>query len=286
MTDADDPSDLFLDHVVADTDGEPDSRLDPTESPGVDADVAALEDIEVSRDDVEIGEADPVDMTVADTAPVADVDVATLVEALADGTERERQRAAIALGQRSPDGDALDALAERATADPDADVRQFAVEALGDQAGTERADAAVAALDDGDPWVRAEAVVALDAIDRERFADQIEAELSDDHPAVRRNALVSLWKRRGPAAVETVLAFVDDDSDRVREWVATMLADVEDERADRALAALARDRCDVVAKTARRALTDGERDPDFDDAGAPSRSSDPETAPHDAPPDL
>ncbi|MFT4963727.1 MAG: hypothetical protein ACI9PP_001004 [Halobacteriales archaeon] len=265
MTDSEDPSGPTIDPVVSDdptdTDDPPDPNLDPRESPGVDADVEGLEDIELSRDDVELGEAAMADLTVGDTAPVAGDGLESLVSDLADGTPRDRRRAAIALSRRDLDEAAVAALASSVRSDPDAEVRQFAVEALGEHGSDRAGQVAQAALDDDDPWVRAESVVTLDSIDRDRYAESVDGTLEDDHPAVRRNALVSVWKRRGADALDTILEFVDDESDRVREWVATMLADVEDERAERALRTLAEDRCDVVATAARRALEKGSTGP-------------------------
>ena len=265
MTDSDDPSGPTIDPVVSedptDAEGPPDPNLDPRESPGVDAAVEGLEDIELSRDDVDLGEAALGDLTVGDTAPVAGDGLESLVSDLADGSPRDRRRAAIALSRRDLDEAAVAALATSVRSDPDADVRQFAVEALGEHGGDRAGQVAQAALDDDDPWVRAEAVVALDAIDRDRYAEAVRGALEDDHPAVRRNALVSIWKRRGADAREIVLGFVDDESDRVREWVATMLAGVEDERAERALRTLAEDRCDIVATAAMQALEGGSPGP-------------------------
>jgi hypothetical protein len=257
VTDPDDSSDPVVDPIVADDDGPPDPTLAPHESPGVDADVDGLEDVELGRDDVELGEAERADLTVADTDPVAGEPLASLVVALTDGAVRDRRRAAIALSRRDLDEASVAALASAARSDPDADVRQFAVEALGEHGDGRAADVALAALEDDDPWVRAEAVVALDAIDRDRHAGAIDGALQDQHAAVRRNTLVSLWKRRGADAVGTLLAFVDDESDRVREWVATLLAEIDDERADAALRTLTEDPCDIVATAAEQGITDG-----------------------------
>jgi hypothetical protein len=261
VTGSEGPSGPTIDPVVSsdptDADGPPDPNLDPRESPGVDTDVEGLEEIELSRDDVDLGEAALADLTVGDTAPVAGDGLESLVSDLADGSPRDRRRAAIALSRRDLDEAAVAALASSVRSDPDAEVRQFAIEALGEHGSDRAGQVARAALDDADPWVRAEAVVALDTIDRNRYAESVDGTLEDDHPAVRRNALVSVWKRRGADARETVLEFVDDESDRVREWVATMLADVEDERAERALRTLAEDQCDIVATAAMRALEGG-----------------------------
>lgn len=234
--------------------GPPDPQLNPARSPGMGVDIDGLSDIEVSREDVTIGDADPTDLTAADTEPVADSELTALLADLSEGDVRDRQRAAIALADRDATPTALRALETAAREDPDADVRQFAVEALGELGGEAAERVAVAALGDDDPWVRAEALVALDHADRERYADLIEERLADDHHAVRRNALIALWKLRGAGVFETAVRLVDDDSDRVREWVATILGDIDDERTREPLDRLADDGDDIVARAAREAL--------------------------------
>lgn len=52
---------------------------------------------------------------------------------------------------------------------------------------------------------------------------------------------------------------MDDPSQRVREWVAHLLAGYDDDRAREALATLRRDPIDLVAETVERSL---EADPD------------------------
>jgi HEAT repeat protein len=255
---------------------EPDPQLDPAKSPGIGSDIEALSDIEVSREDVTIGEADPAELAAADTEPVADDGAASLLADLDSGDSVDRRRAALAL-KEEPTTDAVVAgLARAATRDDDADVRQFAVEALtahgggqGDAgsdssaavetetagAADERAAAvAVSRLDDDDPWVRAEAVVALDNVDRAAHEDEIEAALADDHHAVRRNAAVSLFKLRGEGMADRLLALSRDDSERVREWAAHMLGGVDSDAARVRLRDLTDDPATVVRQTAERAL--------------------------------
>ncbi|MGB9966285.1 HEAT repeat domain-containing protein [Halobacterium hubeiense] len=231
----------------------PDPDLSPAASPGFGEDVD-LEDVDVGRD-VTLGEASHEEMTAADTSPVEDDDVATLVARLREGDVPARRRAALALAERADPGeDALDALAAAATGDDDDDVRQFAVEALGELGGERAREAALAAADDPDPWTRAEAYVALDHLDRAAYEDVLRSGLDDDHHAVRQTAAVSLFKHRGVDAADALLELADDPSSRVREWVAHMLGGVPGEHAADALATLAADDDDVVARTAERAL--------------------------------
>jgi len=246
---------------------EPDPQLDPAKSPGIGSDIEALEDIEVSREDVTIGEADPAELAAADTEPVAGEEAASLLADLDAGDPVDRRRAALALKDEATTDAVVTGLAQAATRDDDADVRQFAVEALtahgtsGDGAAVDERAAAVAVsrLDDPDPWVRAEAVVALDNVDRAAHEDEIEAAVDDDHHAVRRNAAISLFKLRGEAMEDRLLALSRDDSERVREWAAHMLGGVDADAARDRLRDLTDDPATVVRQTAERAL---EADPD------------------------
>ncbi|MFC6873327.1 HEAT repeat domain-containing protein [Halobellus marinus] len=236
------------------TDGPTDPRVDPEASPGFGEDPDGLSDIEVSRD-VTIGEATPRELRASDTAPVADADVAEKLADLSEGDAVERRRAALALGEHEPSGAIVEGLLA-ALSDDDADVRQFAVETLGELDAEAAGEAIVATLDDPDPWVRAEALVALDRLDRTRFESHIEAALSDEHHAVRRNAAVSLFKLRGEETLEVLLDQTRDESERVREWAAHLLAGVDDDRAERRLEELAADESEpkVVRSTAARSL--------------------------------
>ncbi|WP_280585886.1 HEAT repeat domain-containing protein [Halorubrum sp. Boch-26] len=237
------------------TDGPTDPRVHPEESPGFGEEPDGLEDIEVSRD-VTIGDATPRELQATDTAPLRGTDAAEKVADLVDGDPVERRRAALALGEGRPTEAAVDALIEHGLADDDADVRQFAVEALGELGGERAGEAAVAACDDPDPWVRAEAVVALDRTGRSEYASTIEAALDDEHHAVVRNAMVSLFKLRGEALCPVLLELSHADSERLREWAVHLLAGVDAERAAARLDAVANDETQskVVRSTAVRAL--------------------------------
>ncbi|WP_336339371.1 HEAT repeat domain-containing protein [Haloarcula brevis] len=242
--------DEFEKHLEAD----PDPQLDPERSPGLHADIEALEDIEVSREDVTIGEATPEELAASDTEPVEDDEVASLLADAADGSKTDRRRAVLALKDRGTSDAVVSGLAQAATTDEDADVRQFAVEALTAHGGERAAAVAVELLDDPDPWVRAEAVVALDNVDREAHEVDIAAALDDDHHAVRRNAAISLFKLRGEEMADTLLEQSRDDSERVREWAAHMLGGVDEDRARERLRELTDDPATVVRQTAERSL--------------------------------
>ncbi|MEF8821737.1 MAG: HEAT repeat domain-containing protein [Halovenus sp.] len=237
------------------TDGPTDPRVDPEKSPGFGEDPDGLEDIEVSRD-VTIGEATPRELQATDITPVAGHPAEEKILDLRDGDLVERRRAALALGEERPTETVLTALVEFGLGDDDSDVRQFAVEALGQLGGDTAGEAAVRTLDDSDPWVRAEAVVALDRIGREKYESHIEAALSDDHHAVKRNAAVSLFKLRGEETLDILLEQSHSDSERLREWAAHLLAGIDDERAERRLHEIADDDSEpqVVRSTAARSL--------------------------------
>jgi HEAT repeat protein len=237
------------------TDGPTDPRVHPEESPGFGEDPDGLEDIEVSRD-VTIGEATPRELQATDITPIADEAVAEKIADLRDGDTVERRRAALALAEESRSEAVVDALVAFGVTDDDSDVRQFAIEALGELGGEEAGQAAVRLLEDPDPWVRAEAVVALDRIDRVRYDSHVEAALQDDHHAVRRNAVVSLFKHRGEDTLDVLLDQSYADSERLREWAAHLLAGIDDTRADERLEELAEDDNEpqVVRSTAARSL--------------------------------
>ncbi|WP_254767399.1 HEAT repeat domain-containing protein [Salinilacihabitans rarus] len=237
-----------------DPEGPPDAELAPTRSPGFGADAVDLSEIEVSRE-VTLGTADPAAFTATDTEPVAGATVAELRAALRSADRIERRRAAVALSKHPPTDEAVEPIATAALEDPDAEVRQFAVEALATHADETALTAVEAAASDEDPWVRAEAVVTLDAIDRDGARDVIEAKLDDDHPAVRRNAMISVYRARPEDAIDTLLSGLDDPAERVREYAAELLGGLDDDRARRALATVAaEDESALVRATADRAL--------------------------------
>jgi len=237
------------------TDGPTDPRVHPEESPGFGEEPGGLEDIEVDRD-VTIGEASERELQATDIAPVASDSVKEKIDDLVDGDAVDRRRAALALGEESRSEGVVDALLAHGLQDDDVDVRQFAVESLGNLGGDRASAAAVAALDDDDPWVRAEAVVALDRIDRVAHEAAIEDALEDEHHAVVRNALVSLYKLRGEALRPILLEQSHADSERLREWAVHLLAGVDDDRATERLETVADDASEpqVVRSTASRAL--------------------------------
>jgi HEAT repeat protein len=237
------------------TDGPTDPRVHPEQSPGFGEEPDGLEDIEVDRD-VTIGEATQRELQATDIKPVADAAIEEKIQDLCKGDVVERRRSALALGEENSSDGIIDALVQFGLQDDDEDVRQFAVESLGNL-GTDRAgDAVVTMLSDDNPWVRAEVLVALDRIDRTQYESHIEAALKDDHHAVRRNAAVSLFKLRGEDIADVLLEQTYDESERVREWAAHLLAGVDDDQATERLQELAADESEpsVVRSTAARSI--------------------------------
>jgi len=139
--------------------------------------------------------------------------------------------------------------------DPEPDVRQFAVEALGYGAGDGGVATIRDALADDEEWVRAEAVVALSrtAPDPEAFR----AALADDSGWVRRNAVIALGKTETATAEDLVDRIRNDPHAGVREYACGFLPSVDDDvdRAERILAALlARDPAAYVRAKAATGL--------------------------------
>jgi HEAT repeat protein len=180
-------------------------------------------------------------------------DEATLRDRLEADRERDRRRAALGLVDVAESEGLAPAtiarLAERTTDDESADVRQFAVEALGHASGDASdarasADPAIqTALDDEHEWVRSEAVVAQSRADP-ADEDPLRAALSDESGWVRRNAVIALAKT-GAASQELLVDRIKTDSHQaVREYAADYLQEYAEDvgEAVRILAAvLARD---------------------------------------------
>jgi len=238
-------------------------------------------------------------------APAADE--ATLRDHLGDPDPMARREAALGLVDAAVDGldpATVDALADRVETDPDADVRQFAVEALGN--ATAAPARLRAATEDDDEWVRAEAVVALSRARGEAATDSLRERLDDRSGFVRRNALIALGKvgtadadllrerlksDRHAAVREyaaeflghtpgdvaetvTVLAAVlaRDPEALVRANAATSLGRLGTDRAVEALETQGLgDRSNDVQRAAKRAVAEAQgRDPDAVDVDVPS----------------
>lgn len=149
---------------------------------------------------------------------------------------RDATLALVDLADRGLEDETAAALYERVREDVQADVRQFAVEALGiADTGIETVQAA---LDDSEPWVRAEAVVALSRT-AETTGPLFEA-LEDDSGWVRRNAIIALGKRGAVDQSTLVESIKTDPHPPVREYAAQFLGDVVEDvaEAERILAAV------------------------------------------------
>jgi HEAT repeat protein len=121
------------------------------------------------------------------------------------------------------------ALAERIRTDPDPDVRQFAIEALG-IAGHHHASLE-AGLSDEEEWVRAEAVVAHSRT-RPDDVGTIRDRLEDDSGWVRRNAVIALGKTGEATQSELIDRIKTDPHPPVREYAAQFLSASPDDPAE------------------------------------------------------
>ncbi len=206
--------------------------------------------------DIRLGNAEPADYSAPDVTPVENATDQELAEQLAAPAASSRRRAILALARREPEVDVRETLANLAKTDPDDQVRQFAIEALGKLDGDPTVARAVIESED-DQWVRAEATVTLDRLARDRYESAFVELLEDDAEGVRRNALISLVKIRGEEARDLLLASLEDPSDRVREWAVKLLGQYDDDaEVEAALESVLEDETEVeiVRETAARSL--------------------------------
>ena len=203
------------------------------------------------------------------------------------GTRREAALGLIGVAAEGLAPETIESLEARMLADPDADVRQFAAEAMG-VAGTGVQSIRTAMIEDDDPWVRAEAVVAYsraggepaalrDILDRDEngwvrrnalialaktghadqafLADRLK---NDPHRAVREYAAAYLGEQAtdmAPAVELLAAILARDPSAFVRAKAAESLGDLGTERAIEAIEVQGlNDRSDDVQRTAKRAL--------------------------------
>lgn len=166
-------------------------------------------------------------------------DETELREALTAERARTRRDATLALVDLAKGGlaeETVEALARRVAGDDEADVRQFAVEALG--IAGRGSETIKTALDDPEPWVRAEAVVALSRT--AEATDRLFEAVEDDSGWVRRNAVIALGKLEAVDQSSLVECIKTDPHPPVREFAAQYLGDVVDDvaEAERILASL------------------------------------------------
>lgn len=172
------------------------------------------------------------------------------------GRRREAALGLIGVAEGGLAAETVEVLQDRLRTDPDADVRQFAAEALG-VAGT-GVDVVQRAMDaDEDPWVRAEAVVAYSRAGG--YPDALRALLDDESGWVRRNALIALAKTGNTDQALLADRLKNDPHRAVREYAADYLGEqaTDQESAVELLAAiLARDPSAFVRAKAAQSLGD------------------------------
>lgn len=247
------------------TDGPPDPQLDPERSPGFDGGPTGLDDVEVSREDVTIGEADPEDLSAADTAPVAGESPAALLEQLQSGAAKERQRAALALGETDGPEPVRTGLANAALEDDDADVRQFAVESLGEVggadrregppnkgAGSEGSQSDPETVEGGGTTRETDATRDLGGDDIATVAKALATD--DEDPWVRAEAVVALDHLDRAAHADVLEAALDDDHHAVRRNAAISLFKLRGEATRDLLLAQTEDESERVREWAAHLL--------------------------------
>ena len=205
--------------------------------------------------DITLGNAKPADYSATDVTPAEDEPQSELRKRLEASAAPTRRRAILALARKDPDESVIEELSERALSDPDDQVRQFALEALGKLNGDP--ETAISVLEsETDPWVRAEAVVTLDRLARDDYESTFEELLESDAAGVRRNALISLTRIREEAARDVLLGALDDPSDRVKEWAVKLLGQYDDQAIKERLESVLEDdsEVEIVRETAARSL--------------------------------
>lgn len=162
-------------------------------------------------------------------APAEDESV--LREALS-GTQPRRRNATLGLVNCAEDGglapDTVASLITRARSDESADVRQFAVEALG--IAKDGIEAIEEGLSDDNEWVRSEAVVAFSRADPERIKRLKPLVKTDESGWVRRNALIALCKQQEASRNLLVDRLQNDPHPSVREYATQYLPEADGNR--------------------------------------------------------
>ena len=161
---------------------------------------------------------------------------ALLAAALKDPDDLVRRRAAAAL-ITVPSAGVVMQLAAASTGDKNAEVRRFAVEALG--------------------WAGAAAVSAKDEATRAAVVPALNKATQDSSPTVRRYAAVQLGRIADPASLEALSGLLgakaDPDAD-VRWAAVTALGKLRDKRAERVLVQCLAAPSPQVSTSAERAL--------------------------------
>jgi HEAT repeat protein len=148
----------------------------------------------------------------AERMVVQDKALTDSMTALREGTEEQREKAAIALGRLGTR--ALPSLADLVTShDPDA--RWWAARALAEVGGRESVSLLAGILDDPDPDVRACACLALGRVGGEPAAQALVARLADDSPFVASIAADALGMI-GESAVSALADCLDAEQAHTR----------------------------------------------------------------------
>ena len=140
---------------------------------------------------------------------------------LAKSEDSDVREASVAIAQQIPSRAALDVLIGRLE-DPDDDVRQNAVEALGDWRNADAAPALLEAFDrEEDGSVKWEIVTSLGRIGDPSALPLFRAGVKDENPYMRMWSVAALCDMRAPDAIEWASKLIVDPNKYVRNQTAT-----------------------------------------------------------------
>jgi len=176
-------------------------------------------------------------------------EVAELLTRLTSGGDEERERAALALGDRA---EAIPWLVERLLRG-DVDGRWWAARALAESGGAEAVEALIFALADTDPDVRACAALALGWLGAGTAAGDLAGCLADESTFVADIAADAL-SMIGEPAIEALVARLRDEVPRGRLLAARALGRIGSQKAVAPLLALLEDPSYLVRYRAQEAL--------------------------------
>jgi len=164
-----------------------------------------------------------------------------------------RRDAASALGDTG-DARAIDPLVE-SLGDPNKDVRNAAVEAIGKLGGDPRAvELLLDFLKDKRSIIREEAASALGKVGHKNAVDPLIQALKDESWLVRQNAATSLGMIPDARAVEPLIQVLKDEDKDIRQIAVSALGNIGDARATEALIQTLKDEDKDIRQTAASAL--------------------------------
>jgi HEAT repeat protein/beta-lactamase regulating signal transducer with metallopeptidase domain len=220
----------------------------PTPMPHIEVDVA-----EVSRatsaalsDSVVSGIVEAFGGSVASVAGAIAGAVQEGKPVVAGGSDREK-------AARPADPRIVGALSE-AIKDPDAQVRQAALQAIARLRDPATFNVLATALRDKEPEVRQQAAHALGQLGDRRALEALAAAIDDTDAEVRQQAIFALGQLRDPSSGDVLLKALKDADEEVRQQAAFALGQLRDKRAVPSLVAALADADEEVRQQAVFAL--------------------------------